>query len=56
MNIVMSVLARAMALASPQIIECLRNMAIEFSQKAESTPNPVDDILADIFKALVGAR
>lgn len=49
-----TILSKAISLASPSIIENLRQLVEEMMVKAEGTPNPWDDIIVGMIQMLVG--
>ena len=53
-TIIISLLLRSLKCATPGLIEGLKNMVLDFEAKARETPNPFDDMLADILKGIVG--
>ncbi len=54
-SIFLTVLVRALKLASPAIVTSLRDFARELRVSAQATPNQWDDLLADILCAVVQA-
>lgn len=42
--------------ASPEIRESLDTWIRELAEKARATPNPMDDILVGLLKALLGIK
>lgn len=49
-----TILAQAQGLASPAIIENIRQLIQEMVDKAEKTPNPWDDVICGLIQSLVG--
>lgn len=47
-------LRQALKLASPAILDNLREMVQDMCEKAEKTENPWDDILCDFLQTIVG--
>lgn len=50
----LAIIARAVAAASPEILENLRQLVQEMVAKAETTENPWDDIICGMVQMLVG--
>lgn len=51
---IFTILAKAVAMASPGIIEDLRRMVDEMMKKAIQTPNPWDDIIVGLLQMIIG--
>lgn len=51
---ILTVLTRIIAMASPEILEGVREMVQTMIAKAAATPNPWDDILVGLLEMLVG--
>ena len=50
----LTILAKAVAMASPGIIEDLRRMVDDMMNKAIQTPNPWDDIIVGLLQMIIG--
>jgi len=48
------IIKQAIAAASPEIVEGLRQMVAEIVVKAKETENPWDDIFAGVLEMIVG--
>ncbi len=51
---ILTVLTRIIAMASPEILEGVREMVQVMVAKAAATPNPWDDIFVGLLEMLVG--
>ncbi len=50
----LTVLTKIIAMASPEILEGVRQMIQQMVEKAAATPNPWDDIFVGMLQMLVG--
>ena len=48
------ILAKAIAAASPQIVENIRQLMQEMVDKAAKTENPWDDVICELMQTIVG--
>ena len=53
MAVLLNILKMVIGVASPEIREMLKAWIVEFQTKAAETPNPWDDLLALILKAII---
>ena len=49
-----TILRKALDMASPAIVENLRQLVAEMVAKAEETPNPWDDVFCGLLQLIVG--
>lgn len=49
-----TILVNALNMASPQIVEGIRTAIQAMVDHAKTTPNPWDDVLANLFQTIVG--
>jgi hypothetical protein len=53
-KLLFTVLTKALAMASPEICEGIRQFVQEMVERAEKTPNPWDDVFCDLLQGVVG--
>ena len=53
-NLLVTVLKPIMEILTPMIREELEKLAVKFYEKAEATPNPWDDFIAELLLKILG--
>ncbi len=53
-KLLLTILTKALSLATPEISEGIRQLVAEMVERAEKTPNPWDDVFCDLLQGIVG--
>lgn len=53
---ILRMISVVIAAATPEILESLDRLVRELDEKAKATPNPIDDVLVGLLKAILNIK